>query len=137
MTAMSANSDPPNPPALVGDAPLSHGVDPSITAHAAAGEAAAGSVAAGGLKRQPPAWSSPLEALILVARGYTFRTGVVVSSVVGTLLSAVNEGSVIASGHPSISTWVRVATNYAVPFVVASIGYLTPFRSSTRSGRVP
>lgn len=79
-------------------------------------------------RRPPPPWSSPREGLVLIARGYTFRTGVAVASVVGTILSGVNEGTVIASGHIGVSTWARVATNYLVPFVVASIGYLAPFR---------
>ena len=79
-------------------------------------------------RRPPPSWSSPREACVLIARGYTFRTGVVVASVVGTILSGVNEGPSIASGHLDIATWARLATNYLVPFVVASIGYLTPFR---------
>lgn len=79
-------------------------------------------------RRPPPSWSSPREACVLIARGHTFRTGVVVASVVGTILSGVNEGAVIASGHLDVSTWARVATNYLVPFVVASVGYLAPFR---------
>lgn len=47
---------------------------------------------------------------------------------VGTLLSAVNQGANLASGRFDIATLVRVATNYLVPFMVASIGYLAPFR---------
>ncbi|MGH8994585.1 MAG: nitrate/nitrite transporter NrtS, partial [Acidimicrobiales bacterium] len=77
-------------------------------------------------KRRPPPWSSPREACVLIARGYTFRTGVVVASVVGTILSSVNEGTLIVSGHVGVSTWARVATNYLVPFVVASVGYFAP-----------
>lgn len=85
-------------------------------------------IAPGNPKRPPPPWSSAREACVLIARGHTVRTGVVVASVVGTILSGVNEGAVIASGHLDVSTWVRVATNYLVPFVVASVGYLAPFR---------
>ena len=85
--------------------------------------------------RPPPSWSSPREACVLIARGYTFRTGVVVASVVGTILSSVNEGTVIASGHLGVSTWARVATNYLVPFVVASVGYLAPFRRRRGTNR--
>jgi len=85
--------------------------------------------------RPPPPWSSPREACVLVARGYTLRTGVVVASVVGTVLSGVNEGTVIASDHLGVSTWARVATNYLVPFVVASVGYLAPFRRRRGTNR--
>ncbi|MGD9702900.1 MAG: hypothetical protein AB7L17_16365 [Ilumatobacteraceae bacterium] len=40
----------------------------------------------------------------------------------------VNQGSVIASGDASAATWVRTVANYLIPYTVASIGYLTPFR---------
>ncbi|MDA8074275.1 MAG: nitrate/nitrite transporter NrtS [Actinomycetota bacterium] len=94
-------------------------------------------IAPGNSKRRPPPppWSSPREACVLIARGYTFRTGVVVASVVGTILSSVNEGTVIASGHLGVSTWARVAANYLVPFVVASVGYLAPFRRRRGTNR--
>ena len=81
-----------------------------------------------GLRRDVPAWSSPLEAVVLILRGYTARTGVSVSLVVGTLLSAVNQGSTLLAGHAGTATWLRIGTNYVVPFVVSSIGYLAPAR---------
>lgn len=83
----------------------------------------------------PPAWSPWWECCLLIARGYTYRTAVVVAAVVGTLLSAVNEGAIIGSGRSDVATWLRVATNYLVPFVVASIGYLAPFRQRRRAKR--
>ena len=61
-------------------------------------------------------------------RGVTFRTCVRVALVVGTVLTLVNQGSVIAGGDVSLATWVRVGVNYLVPFIVSSIGYLAPFR---------
>jgi len=79
-------------------------------------------------RRSVPAWSSPAQGFALILRGYTVRTGTVVSVVVGTLLSAVNQGSVIISGHVSAVAWIRVATNYVVPFLVSSVGYLAPSR---------
>lgn len=75
-----------------------------------------------------PAWSTPIEACRLILRGVTFRTCVRVAIVVGTILSAVNQGSVIVGGDASAVTWLRVSVNYLVPFVVSSIGYLAPFR---------
>jgi hypothetical protein len=74
-----------------------------------------------------PSWRSPREGLRLVLRGYTLRTGATVSAVVGTLLSVVNQGSLIWSGHAGLASWLRVITNYVVPFFVSSIGYLAPF----------
>ena len=68
------------------------------------------------------AWSTPRECVRLFAHGVTVRTAGRVALVVGTLLSAVNQGSTIVDGDATWITWVRVAVNYCVPFVVASIG---------------
>ena len=73
-------------------------------------------------------WSTPLDACVLIAKGATFRTASKIALVVGTLLTVVNQGSVIASGDASLATWVRTVANYVIPYTVASIGYLTPFR---------
>lgn len=76
----------------------------------------------------PPAWSTRREALRLFARGATLRVAGKVALLVGTILSAANQGLVVLGGHPSWATWLRVAVNYLTPFVVASIGYLAGFR---------
>lgn len=75
-----------------------------------------------------PPWASPLDACRLILRGVTFRTCARVALVVGTILTIVNQGSVIVGGDASPVTWVRMGVNYLVPFVVSSIGYLAPFR---------
>ncbi|MBD8057163.1 nitrate/nitrite transporter NrtS [Rhodococcus ruber] len=69
-------------------------------------------------------WSRPVEAAALFARGRTVRTAAPTAAVVGTVLSLVNQGTVITDGHADGGTWVRVAVNYLVPFCVASVGYL-------------
>lgn len=74
------------------------------------------------------AWSTPLEACVLIAKGATFRTASKIALVVGTLLTAVNQGAVIVAGDATLATWLRTAANYLIPYTVASIGYLTPFR---------
>ena len=85
--------------------------------------------------RRPPArrpeWSSYPEALALFARGSTVWVAGRVALVVGTILSAANQGSVIVDGHSTWVTWVRVGVNYATPFVVASLGYLAGCRTRT------
>jgi hypothetical protein len=48
---------------------------------------------------------------------------------VGTVLTLVNQGAVLAAGDISAATWTRVAVNYLVPFLVSSIAYLAPFRT--------
>jgi len=75
-----------------------------------------------------PAWRTPRDAIALILRGVTYRTASRVALVVGTILSTVNQGTIIANGDAVATTWVRVAVNYMVPYTVASIGYLSPFR---------
>lgn len=82
-----------------------------------------------------PEWSSVPEAFRLIALGYTFRTCFRVALVVGTLLSIVNQGSVLLAGEATTSTAIRIAINYLIPFVVASIGYLAPFRTKQASSQ--
>lgn len=82
-----------------------------------------------------PPWSSPFEGARLILGGVTFPTASRVAAVVGTLLSVVNQGGVILAGDATVMTWARVLVNYAVPFTVASIGYLAPFRQRRPTGR--
>ncbi|MCI4354931.1 MAG: nitrate/nitrite transporter NrtS [Thermoplasmata archaeon] len=74
------------------------------------------------------AWRTYPEAVLLIVRGATARAGLKVALLVGTLLTAVNEGASIVGGHATAATWARLAVNYVVPYVVASAGYLTAFR---------
>ena len=76
----------------------------------------------------PPSWSSPIEAVVLIAKGVTFKTASKIALVVGTLLTAVNQGGVIMDGSATTATWLRTAANYVIPYTVASLGYLAPFR---------
>ena len=74
--------------------------------------------------RRPPR-SRLSEMIALFARGTTLRPCLPVAAVVGCVLSAINEGERIASGHAGWPTWVQVGFNFVVPFVVSSYGYLT------------
>lgn len=74
-------------------------------------------------------WSRPSQAVVMFLRGRTARTGAPVAVVVGTVLSAVNQGEVLLAGAAGAPTWVRVAVNYLVPFCVASFGYLSARRA--------
>lgn len=74
-------------------------------------------------------WSRPSQALALFLRGRTAGTAAPVAAVVGTVLSAVNQGDVLLAGAGGVVTWVRVAVNYAVPFCVASTGFLAARRA--------
>lgn len=56
--------------------------------------------------------------------GVTARTAIPVALVVGTVLSAVNQGVAVAGGDATPAVWLRVGFNYVVPFVVSSTGFL-------------
>ena len=76
-----------------------------------------------------PSWSSYGEAAQLWFAPATLRKTIKIALVVGTLLSLVNQGSVIFGGHATAVTCVRVGLNYLVPFCVSSIGYLSATRA--------
>lgn len=82
----------------------------------------------------PAAWTTPAEALHLWFHGHTVRTAGPVALLVGTLLSVVNQGTVIASGQATGATWARTAVNYVVPFTVASYGWLSARRHPAPAG---
>lgn len=79
-----------------------------------------------------PVWTRPADAVVLVLRGRTARVAVPVAAVVGTVISVVNQAEVIISGHPTGMTWVRIVVNYIVPYIVASVAYLSACRSTGR-----
>jgi hypothetical protein len=79
----------------------------------------------------PPHWSSPAQMCVLILRGATFRTASRIALVVGTLLTAVNQGAAFLSGTPGVATWLRTVANFLIPYTVASIGYLSPFRRTS------
>jgi hypothetical protein len=77
------------------------------------------------------AWSSWPRAAWLIARGATFRTSMPVALVVGSLLSAVNQGGALMAGDIDGATLARMTANYAIPYVVSGVGYLSAHRSRT------
>jgi hypothetical protein len=76
-----------------------------------------------------PSWSTYGEAARLWFAPLTLRKTTKIALVVGTLLSLINQGSVIFGGHATAVTWVRVGLNYVVPFCVSSLGYLSATRA--------
>ncbi len=75
-----------------------------------------------------PTWSSPRQACALVLTGATARTCLPVAAVVGTVLTVVNQGTVLLAGHHGPATVARVAANYAIPCCVSSYGALSAVR---------
>lgn len=45
--------------------------------------------------------------------------------IVGTLLSTINQGSVITGGDATTATWTRLVFNYLIPFTVSNIGFVS------------
>jgi len=57
-------------------------------------------------------WFTYRQACGLFLRGATLRVAGRVAAIVGSILSGVNQGSVILDDRASWATWVRVAINY-------------------------
>lgn len=80
------------------------------------------------------AWGSWHEAAWLIMTGGTRRPALRVALVVGTLLSAVNQTGVVLHAECSAASALRIAANYAIPYVVSSVGFLSAHRHSARRG---
>ncbi len=65
------------------------------------------------------------EAVALCAQRRNLRRTVRIALVVGLLLTLINQGAVIASGHASAATWLRCFLNFVVPFLVSNAGLLS------------
>jgi len=68
------------------------------------------------------------EALEICAQRRNLRRTIRIAIVVGIILTAINQGSVIAGGHETTATWVRCALNFVVPFLVSNAGLLSARR---------
>ncbi len=75
-----------------------------------------------------PSWTTPAEAARLCFARRTLRKTLKIAAIVGTLLSLINQGSVIFGGDATVATSIRVGMNYLVPFCVSSIGFLSATR---------
>jgi len=65
-----------------------------------------------------------LNAIRPCLRRSVLRRTLGIALIVGTILSAVNQGAVVIGGHASMLTWLRVAVNYLTPFLVSNAGVL-------------
>jgi len=55
--------------------------------------------------------------------------------VVGTLLAVVNQGSELLAGEAGAATLLRMGANYAIPYVVSSVGYLSAQSRQVETGQ--
>jgi hypothetical protein len=79
-------------------------------------------------------WTTYGEAARLWFAPATLRKTLKIALIVGTLLSLINQGSVIFGGDATTTTWLRVGLNYVVPFCVSSLGFLSATRRRTAAG---
>jgi len=84
---------------------------------------------AAAVERQPP----PPRLFQVVFSRPSLSRCVPIALFVGTVLSLINQGSVIFGGHATWVTWLRVAFNYVVPFCVSSSGFFASQRSMWRA----
>lgn len=73
-------------------------------------------------------WSRPRDALRLLLSGATARACLPVALVVGTILSLVNQGDVVAQGMTDVTVVAKVLANYTIPFLTSSLGALLAVR---------
>jgi hypothetical protein len=71
------------------------------------------------------ALAAVLEAFAFCLQRRNLRRTVRIALVVGVVLTAINQGGVIAAGHASSAPWVRCALNFVVPFLVSNAGLLS------------
>lgn len=56
-----------------------------------------------------------------------------IALVVGVILTLINQADVIIGGDASTATWIKVALNFCVPFVVSNLGLLAGKRADARA----
>ena len=76
----------------------------------------------------PFSWNTWWGATWIVVTGRTRRPALRIALVVGTLLSVVNQTGTVIHAAVSAESALRIAANYAIPYVVASVGFLSAHR---------
>lgn len=79
----------------------------------------------GSRRPEPRRRAAVREALAFCAQRRNLRRTVRIALVVGVLLTLINQGALIASGHATAATWGRCALNFVVPFLVSNAGLLS------------
>jgi hypothetical protein len=77
---------------------------------------------------QAEPWRTAGEAVVVLRQPVVLRRTVRIALLVGTILSAINQGGVILGGHATLVLWLRVVANYLIPFGVSNAGVLSATR---------
>ena len=64
----------------------------------------------------------------LILSGRTWRVALPIALVVGTALALVNQGAELLAGEADAATALRLVANFAIPYTVSSVGYLSAHR---------
>lgn len=75
------------------------------------------------------------DALSICSRPEHLRRTLAIAAVVGTILTAINQGDIVLAGDASGATVIKGALNYFVPFVVSNLGLLAGKRAEADDGR--
>ena len=68
-------------------------------------------------------------ALRIILEPQHLRRTLTIAIVVGTILTAINQGDVILKGEATSTTVVKAVLNYVVPFIVSNLGLLAGART--------
>jgi hypothetical protein len=69
-------------------------------------------------------WRGWQEAVSVVVWQANLKRTVATALIVGTVLFAINQLNVVASGHATPLVWIKTGVTYLVPFAVANVGIL-------------
>lgn len=69
----------------------------------------------------------------IVAEPRNLRRTLKIALVVGTILFLINQVDVVMSGDATLTTWVKVASTYVVPFCVANLGVVGATRDAKQN----
>lgn len=73
---------------------------------------------------------TPMAAIAVCCRRANLRRTVRIALVVGTVLTAINQGDVLVRGQASAATAVKIVFNFLIPFIVSNLGVLAGDRSA-------
>ena len=62
------------------------------------------------------------------------RRTLTVALIVGTLLTLINQGDHIAAGALGLAVTLKILANYAIPWCVSSVGYISARRAAPGPG---
>jgi hypothetical protein len=74
-------------------------------------------------------WARLVEALRIIREPQHLRRTLKIAFVVGTILTAINQGDVILAGDATTGTALKTVLNYCVPFIVSNLGLLAGKRA--------